>query len=88
MVLKALKSQQNAPISSHRVAGPYCDPSTASEVFLIFITQLYQLLVCLFLFALCSDKPEVFFLNTPNNNTSCCSLPEGSKHKDVSRTSQ
>ena len=39
--------------------GEYCDPRTASEVFL-FTTQLYQFLVRLFLFALFSDEPEVF----------------------------
>ena len=38
----------------------HCGLSTASEVFLIFTTQLYQFIVCLFLFAICSDKPEVF----------------------------
>ena len=37
-----------------------CDLSTASEVFLIFTTQLYQYLSVFFLFALFSDDPEVF----------------------------
>ena len=41
--------------------GVYCGPSTASELFLIFTTQLYQYLsCCFFLFALVSDEPEVF----------------------------
>ena len=34
--------------------------STASEVFLIFTTQLYQYFSVLFLFVLFSDEPEVF----------------------------
>ena len=34
--------------------GKYCDLSTATEVFLIFITQLYQY------FSVLSYKPEVF----------------------------
>ena len=34
-------------------------PSTASELFLIFTTQLYQYLSVNFLFALVSDEPEV-----------------------------
>ena len=38
----------------------YCGLSTASEVFLIFTTQLYQFLMHFSLFTLCSDKPEVF----------------------------
>ena len=38
----------------------YCGLSTASEVFLIFTTQLYQYLSVLFLFAIFSDEPEVF----------------------------
>ena len=40
--------------------GEYCDPHTASEVFLIFTTQLYQYLSVFILFALLSDGPEVF----------------------------
>ena len=40
--------------------GVYCGLSTASEVFLIFTTQLYQFSSVIFLFALSSDKPEVF----------------------------
>ena len=36
----------------------YCGQSTASEVFLIFTTQLYQWVI--FLFALVIVKPEVF----------------------------
>ena len=39
----------------------YCGLSTASEVFLIFTTQLYQYFSGFLLFALFSDKPEVFF---------------------------
>ena len=35
----------------------YC-LSTASEEFLIFITQLYIFFVCIFYFALSSDEPE------------------------------
>ena len=38
----------------------YCGLSTASEVFLIFTTQLYQYFSDFFLFELFSDKPEVF----------------------------
>ena len=38
----------------------YCDLSTASEVFLIFTTRLYQLFSVFTLFALLSDEPEVF----------------------------
>ena len=38
----------------------YCGLSTASEVFLIFTTQLYQYFSVLLLFALFSDEPEVF----------------------------
>ena len=40
--------------------GVYCGLSTASEVFLIFTTQLYQYFSVFFLFALFSDEPEVF----------------------------
>ena len=40
--------------------GVYCGPITTSEVFLIFTTQLYQYFSVLILFALSSDKPEVF----------------------------
>ena len=40
--------------------GVYYGLSTASEVFLIFTTQLYQYLSVYFLFALVSDEPEVF----------------------------
>ena len=40
--------------------GMYCGLSTASEVFLIFTTQLYHYLSVCFLFALFNDKPEVF----------------------------
>ena len=39
----------------------YCGLSTASEVFLISTTQLYQYFGVSFLFALFSDEPEVFF---------------------------
>ena len=66
---------------AHMAKGMYCGLSNASEVFLFFTTQLYQYLMCFFLFALFSDRPEIFlpkFL-LPNSNTSCCSLPEGSK---------
>ena len=38
--------------------GEYCNPSTASEMFLIFTTQLYQF--AFFLLALISDEPEIF----------------------------
>ena len=38
----------------------YCGLSTASEVFLIFTTQLYQYLSVFVLFALFSDASEVF----------------------------
>ena len=40
--------------------GVYCGLTTASEVFLIFTTQLYQYFSVFFLFALFSDEPEVF----------------------------
>ena len=40
--------------------GVYRGLSTASEVFLIFTTQLYQYLSVIFLFAPVSDEPEVF----------------------------
>ena len=57
----------------------YWDLSTASEVFLIVTTRLYQFHSVSFLFALFSDNPEVFLpYILPNSNTSCCSLPEGS----------
>ena len=44
--------------------GEYCALSTASKVFLIFTTQLYQyfFFFFFFLFPLVSDKPEVFLL--------------------------
>ena len=48
--------------------GVYCGPSTASEVFLIFTTQLlvyHFISVFFFLFALLSDELEVSFLITP-----------------------
>ena len=38
----------------------YCGQNTASEVFLIFTTQLYQYFSVFFLFALVSDVLEVF----------------------------
>ena len=44
--------------------GAYCGLSTASEVFLIFTTQLYQYFSC-FLIALCMSI-KYSFLNTPN----------------------
>ena len=53
-------------MASQRVAGlyvgqgVYCGLSTASEVFLIFTTQLYQYFSLFLLFALFSDEPEVF----------------------------
>ena len=40
--------------------GVYCGLSTASEVFLIFTTQLYQYFSVFFLFTLFSDEPDVF----------------------------
>ena len=40
--------------------GEYCGKSTASEVFLIFTTQLYQFFSVFFLFTLFTDEPEVF----------------------------
>ena len=40
--------------------GVYCGLSTASEVFPIFTTQLYQYFSVFLLFALFSDEPEVF----------------------------
>ena len=52
---------------AHRAAvsimakGVYCGLSTASEVFLIFTTQLYQYVSVFVLFVLFSDEPEVFF---------------------------
>ena len=47
--------------------GLYCGLSTASEVFLIFTTQLYRYFSVFLLFVLFSDKPEGF-------------LPDGSKY--------
>ena len=38
----------------------YCGFSTASEVFLIFTTRLYQFLVLFFFCTIYSDEPEVF----------------------------
>ena len=38
----------------------FCGLSTASEVFLIFTTQLYQYFTVFFRFALFIDEPEVF----------------------------
>ena len=38
----------------------YCDLSTASEVFLIFTTQLYHYFSVFFLFELFCEEPEVF----------------------------
>ena len=38
----------------------YCGLNTASVVFLIFKTQLYQYFSVFFLFALFSEEPEVF----------------------------
>ena len=46
--------------SQHNGHGVYYGLSTASEVFLIFTTQLYQYFSVFFLSALFSDKPEVF----------------------------
>ena len=40
--------------------GVYCGLSTASEVFLIFTTRLYQYSSVFSLFALFSEEPEVF----------------------------
>ena len=40
--------------------GEYCGLSTASEVFLICTTRLYQVFSVYTLFALLSDEPEVF----------------------------
>ena len=37
----------------------YCGLSTASEVFHIFTTQIYQYFIVFLLFALFSDEPEV-----------------------------
>ena len=39
--------------------GVYCGLSTASEVFLIFTTILYQYLSVIFLFSLFNDESEV-----------------------------
>ena len=58
----------NTPLGYHTDQGPkgigqydgqgvYCGLSTASEVFLIFTTQLYQYFSMLLLFALFSDEP-------------------------------
>ena len=58
-----------------------CGLSTACEVFLIFTTRQNQYVSVLFLFALVSDEPEVFLPKySETGNTSCCSLPEGSKY--------
>ena len=51
-------------------------------VFLIFLYLLpnYANILVFFSIALFSDEPEVFLSSIlPNSNTSCCSLPEGSK---------
>ena len=49
---------------AHRTTGSmrakgYCGLSTASEVLLIFTSQLYQYFSVFFLFARVGDKPEV-----------------------------
>ena len=54
----------------------------ASEVFLICTTQLYQFLVPFFCFYHVVTSLKYSFLNTPN--TSCWSLPEGSKYTSFS----
>ena len=53
--------------------GVYFGLSTASEVFLIFTTQLYEYFIVFFIFALVSGEPEVFL---PKYSQT---LPEGSK---------
>ena len=45
--------------------GVYCGLSIASEVFLIFTTQLYQKSSVFFPYALFTDEPEVFLPKYP-----------------------
>ena len=48
--------------------------------FFFFTTTLHQYFSVICLIPMFGDKPEVFFPKIlPNSNTSCCSLPEGSK---------
>ena len=63
-------------LGQYNSLGVYCGLSTASEVFLIFTTQLYHYFSVYFLFALLSDEPEVFL---PKYSQTAI-LPEGSKH--------
>ena len=55
------------PVGIYDGQGVYCGLSTASEVFLIFTTRLYQFLVSFFLFPICRllTSLKYFFLNTP-----------------------
>ena len=57
--------------------GVYCGLSTASEVYLIFTTWLYQRFRAFFLFMLFSDEPEVFL--PKYTKPAILALPEGSK---------
>ena len=66
--------------------GVYCGLNTASEVFLIFTTQLYQYsnYFSLFFFNLVTNLKYSFdSFMLPNSNISCCSLPEGSNQNFV-----
>ena len=47
-------------LGQYNSQGVYRGLSTASEVFLIFTTQLCQYSIVFFLFTLVSDEPEVF----------------------------
>ena len=59
--------------------GVYCDLSTASEVFLIFTTQLCQYFSVFFSICYLVTSLNYSFLNIlPNSNTSCSSLSVGS----------
>ena len=57
---KAPKTPTPLDPPQYNSQGVYCGLSTASEVFLVFTTQLYQYLSAFFLFALFSNEPEVF----------------------------
>ena len=46
--------------------GECCGLSTASEVFLIFTTQLYQFIVCILYLHYLVTSLKYSFLNTPN----------------------
>ena len=57
----------------------YCGLSTASEVFLIFATQLYHIYAIIMQYFYILTRGKYCNRNTPNPNTSLSSLPVGSK---------